>query len=290
MAISSIAILGGDLRQCYCAEYLLSLGWQATCFHTLDFPYHGKIRLAKSLAEALADAKVVLAPTPLSKDNALLYQSGSQHPSCPLAEIWDSMSPGQILAVHSIREQTARLLAEKNCPVFQFSQSETFTAGNSRLTAEGLLSEIIRLTPFSLASANVLLLGYGRCGSAIGNLLHPLCRTAYVVEWDLSHRAQAEKNGLTPVAAADFPEALPPCSLVINTIPAPVLEPGQLQRVPGSCHIFDIASAPFGFPADTTEKYLLPYFRIPGIPGRFAPADAGQLIGKTIERISDYGL
>lgn len=290
MAISSIALLGGDLRQCYCAEYLLSLGWKAACFHTLDFPYHGNIRMATSLSEALAGAEVVLAPTPLSKDSASLYQADPQHSPCPLASLWESLAPGQILAAHSISGKTAELLAGKKCPVFQLSQSEAFTAGNSYLTAEGLLSEIIRLTPFSLPSANVLLLGYGHCGSAIGSLLLTFCRSVYVMEWDLARRAQAEKNGLKPVAAADFPEALPPCSILINTIPAPVLEPSQLQKLPGSCHIFDIASAPFGFPADTAEKYLLPYFRIPGIPGRFSPAAAGQLIGKTIERISDYGL
>lgn len=290
MAISSIAILGGDLRQCYCAEYLLSLGWQVTCFHTLDFPYCGNIRFAPSLSEALPGAEVILAPTPLSKDSIHLYQANSQKPPCPLADLWDSLMPGQILAAHSIPEKTAAMLSEKGCKAFQLSQGEDFTAENSRLTAEGLLSEMIRQTPFSLSSANVLLLGYGHCGAAIGSMLLHICRSIYVLEWDLTKQSHAREQGLCPITPADFPETLPQCSLLANTIPAPVLEPKQLRDLSGSCHIFDIASAPFGFPTDITEKFLLPYFRVPGIPGRFSPAAAGQIIGKTIERILDYGL
>lgn len=290
MAISSIAILGGDLRQCYAAEYLLSLGWKVTCFHTLDFPYCGSIRPASGLAEALEGSEAILAPTPLSKDGISLYQANPQKPPCLLADLWHSAMPGQILAAHSIPEKTAAILSKKGCKTFQFSQAEDFTEENSRLTAEGLLSEIIRQTPFSLSSANVLLLGYGHCGAAIGSMLLPICRGIYVLEWDLTKQSHAREHGLCPITPADFPEVLPQCSLLINTIPAPVLEPQQWQNLPGSCHIFDIASAPFGFPSDITEKSLLPYFRVPGIPGRFSPAAAGQIIGKTIERILNYGL
>ena len=73
-------------------------------------------------------------------------------------------------------------------------------------------------------------------------------------------------------------------------MPAPVLEPSSLLLLDSYCHIFDIASAPFGFPADITEKCLLPYYRLPGIPGRFSPISAGKMIGKTIERMTEHEL
>ena len=290
MAIPSIAILGGDLRQCYCAEYLLSVGWQVTCFHTPDFPFHGSIRIAGCLPQALEGTNIILAPTPLSKDNTWLFQADTQKPPCLLASLWDSLLPGQTLAAPSFGEETRLLLQEKSCRALQLSQAREYAVENSLLTAEGLLSEVIQKTPFSLSSAHVLLLGYGCCGSAIGKMLLPICRSITVLEWELGRQAQAKKDGICPVAAGSLPNVLPTCSLLINTIPAHVLEPQLMQKLPGSCHIFDIASAPFGFSKNITEKYLMPYFRVPGIPGRFSPATAGQVIGKTIERISDYGL
>lgn len=290
MAISSIAVLGGDLRQRYAAEYLCACGWQVSCSNTLDVPCDSKVTLDGSLPHALAHADVALLPTPLSKDGQYLFQANQAMPPCLLTELWGFLAPGQTLAVYSLPKSQADILKEKGCQVFQFGQLPIFSRENSLLTAEGLLSELIRCTPFSLASARVLLLGYGCCGSAIGTLLHPLCRSIYLLEQDLDKQAVAEKKGICPIQTEDFPTVLPHCNIIINTIPAAVMEPNQIRKLPGSCHIFDIASSPFGFPEDTAEKYALPYLRLPGLPGRFSPAASGKAIGKIIERITDYVL
>ncbi len=290
MAKTSIAILGGDLRQCHSAEYLHSCGWDVTCFNTPDFPYHSGITVEETLPQALAQADTVLLPTPLSKDGIHLFQADSQRPPCPLEEVWEHVNPKQAIAAHSLSKEQTALLGKKGCKVFQFAKLPVFARENALLTAEGLLSELIRYTPFSLSSARVLLLGYGCCGSAIGTLLHPLCRSIYVLEQDLEKQALAEKKGICPIQKEDFPMVLPHCSLVINTIPAAVLEKEWIQELPGSCHIFDIASSPFGFEDRLTEDFLLPYFRLPGLPGRFSPESSGQAIGKIIERITDYAI
>lgn len=288
MATPTITILGGDLRQCCTGEYLHAAGWQVTCYHTPDFPYPSDVSLETSLTRALERSKLILAPTPLSKDGFRLFQSNSHCPDCLLETLWDSLQPGQILAVSQISGEVQNTLSEKDCSVFPFSQSPVFAAENALLTAEGLLSEVIRCTPFSLASANVLILGYGRCGSAIGRLLHPLCRSIYVLEQDFEKMTQAEKQGICPITEEDFSVLLPKCDILINTIPASVLEDDKLQKLHVSCHIFDIASSPFGFSADIREKYLLPYFRLPGLPGRFSPLTSGRSIGKILERITEY--
>lgn len=122
MAISSIAILGGDLRQCHTAEYLSACGFKVTCFHTLDFPYSPDIIHENSLSDALTEADVVLAPTPLSKDGIHLFQADSEKPPCLLSELWNTLSFGQILAVYSLFLDIAHLLKEKGCQISQFSQ------------------------------------------------------------------------------------------------------------------------------------------------------------------------
>lgn len=288
MTTQTITLLGGDLRQCYTGIYLHAAGWQVTCYHTPDFPYPSDVLLETSLSRALENSRLIVAPTPLSKDGSSLFQADSNMPDCPLETLWDSLQPGQILAVSQISEEVQNILSEKDCLVFPFSRSPVFAAENALLTAEGLLSELIRCTPFSLSSANVLILGYGRCGSAISRLLHPICRSIYVLEQDLEKQTQAEQKGICPVTDEDFSVLLPKCDILINTIPAPVLEDDTVQRLPVSCCIFDIASSPFGFSTHIREKYLLSYFRLPGLPGRFSPVTSGQLIGKILERITEY--
>lgn len=289
MEASSITILGGDSRQCYAAEYFSSLGMEVICYHTPDFPYRPDIIQAGSLAQALAHSNLILAPTPLTRDGVNLMQAKGQ-PPCLLENLWETLTPHHRLAIFSLTPEYRKILEGIGCESLIFGNSHYFQQENARLTAEGLLSEVIRHTPFALSSANILLLGYGRCGTAIGRIFLPLCQNIYVIEQNMGKWGTAKLNGLTPVCREDFPRILPKCQAVINTVPAPVLETEQLSQLHSSCHIFDIASAPFGFPADITEKCLLPYFQLPGIPGRFCPATAGKIIGRTIERMTEHAI
>ena len=122
MAILSIAILGGDLRQCYAAEYLRSCGWNVTCFHTLNFPCDSGIILENSLPQALKEADIILLPTPVSKDGVSLFQADGEKPPCLLEELWDSLHSGQIIAAYSLSPAQTLILEERNCQAFQFSR------------------------------------------------------------------------------------------------------------------------------------------------------------------------
>ncbi|NBH15696.1 hypothetical protein D3Z36_16425 [Lachnospiraceae bacterium] len=286
----SITILGGDLRQCYAAEYFRTLGWQVVCWHTPEFPFHSDIFITDNLADALEHSTLILAPAPLTREADTLFQSDAIQTPFPLDSLWAEIKRTHTFAAFSLNDEQQRTLLEKECRILTYGSSPLFVAENALLTAEGLLSEVIRCTPFSLSSANIMLLGYGHCGLEIGTLFSPLCQSIYLLERDAAKQRLAKENGILSVTPADLPQVLPQCQILINTIPAFVLEPPLIRLLHHSCHIFDIASAPYGFPVDSTRKYLLPYYRLPGIPGRFSPITAGELIGKTIERMTEHDL
>ncbi len=290
MEAASITILGGDLRQCYAAEYLQSRGYKVTCCQTPDFPYHSDIVKADYLEHEPWQSDLILAPTPLTRDEINLFQTEGNCPPCPLHDLWDQLKAEHTFAVCNLSKKLQTSLENTGCRILTFGNSPFFQKENARLTAEGLLAEVIRCTPFALSSANILLLGYGCCGSCIAKLFLPLCRNIYVIEQDPLKENAARKDGASPIHKNDFSKVLPQCQILINTVPAPILGVAHLSEMHSSCHIFDIASAPFGFPADTTEKCLLPYYRIPGIPGRFSPVTAGRIIGQTIERMTEHAL
>lgn len=287
---TSITILGGDLRQCYAAEYFRTLGWQTSCWHTPEFPFHSDIYVTDSLSLALEHSKLILAPAPLTRDGISLFQSEAIPDSFPLDLLWSELKEYHTFAALSLDDKHQQILEEKGCQILTFGACDFFTTENAMLTAEGLLAEVIRYTPFSLSSANVLLLGYGHCGAAIGKLFRPLCSGIYLLEQDAEKQKLAKNNDIFSVTPEYLPQILPQCQILINTIPAPVLEPSMLRLLHHSCHIFDIASAPYGFPVDITRKCLLPCYRLPGIPGRLSPVNAGELIGKTIERMTEHDL
>lgn len=290
METSSITILGGDMRQCYAAEYLYSLGWNVICCHMPVFPFKSGIMQADSLTDALEYSRFILTPTPLTRDNKNLFQTETNEPLCHLDDLWDSLTSNHKLAACNLPAEHRKTLENTGCEILDFGNDAFFQNQNAALTAEGLLAEVIRCTPFALSSVNILLLGYGCCGTAIGKLFRPLCGNIYLIEQDIEKQANARKQGFSPICTDDFSRILPECRLVINTVPTSIMDTAQLAQLHNSCHIFDIASAPFGFPADITEQCLLPHFRLPGIPGRFSPVTAGEIIGRTIERMAEHAL
>lgn len=289
MAISQITLLGGDLRHAYTAEYLNSCGYAVTCFGTPDFPYHTNIQRVTSLEQAL-ETEALFMPTPFSKDGSHLFQKNTTVSPISISELLCRLSHPMAIFHNGMPTAFQEQFESAGGRLYALSESLEFAAANAKLTAEGLLSDVIRYTPFSLKNVRILLLGYGRCGSAIGTLFSAFETGIYVLERELSKQLQAEEHGLLALFESEKKTILPRCNLVINTIPQAVLTQEELALLPRDCHIFDIASAPFGFSNDVCSEFALPYFRLSGLPGKFYPQTAGIIAGKTIERMIYHGL
>ena len=54
------------------------------------------------------------------------------------------------------------------------------------------------------------------------------------------------------------------------------------KSINGDTIIIDLASYPYGIDESIVSEYDLKYFRELGIPGRYAPQSAGEIIAKTI--------
>jgi len=159
--------------------------------------------------------------------------------------------------------EVSEACALHHVPILNYMSNREFLITNAELTAEGLLSYLILNTPFTLNGANALILGFGRCGSAIAKRLHVLgCR---VDAYDLIPE-QFENP-----TSYDF---------IINTIPAKLINKDILNPLRQDCILFDIASVPGGFDEDAVCSLGRKLIRCPGIPGHTAPKTAGYAIGE----------
>lgn len=297
---TSITVLGGDLRQCYLAEYMCSLGHDVICFGTVPFPFStaGGLSQTEDLHTALAKTRLAIGPVPFSKDGIHLYQeqeggspNANQKPygGSPLSldALKDALRPGQILLGFGIPDDFSASCAKSGISVWDFSDSETLARANAAFTAEGLLAFVIAETSFSLKGKKALLLGFGRCGQEIVKLFSKFEISFTILDRDPAARALAEPDSRTLAEGAL--SALPmDFDLVLNTIPARLLTPREIALLPEHCVLFDIASAPFGFDSKHAVRKLV---RCPGIPGKTMPKTAGEFLGKVIiERMLSYGI
>jgi dipicolinate synthase subunit A len=148
-------------------------------------------------------------------------------------------------------------------PSLHYIGSEGFLLENARLTAEGFLPYLIENTPFSLAEANILLLGMGRCGRALENVLVKL--SCNVKTFDQ-----------VPKKIEDGKQY----NVVINTIPAQVIGCKELLMFREDCVLFDIATPPGGYVKEALETLNRQLIVCLGIPGKMSPKSAGYCIGR----------
>ena len=282
MSKASIAVLGGDLRQHYLAEYMVKTGHEVS-----------------SLREAISDCDWILGPMPFSRDGERLYAAPTkpagimpeksaeilpkESAGITLEELAALLRPGQTLVGGGIPESFSDVCARKQVTVIDLMEDEALARANAALTAEGLLSMLIAQTPFSLTNRRFLILGFGRCGQEIAWLLSGFSAALTAYDHDPKRIGLATLQGFSTDLSLDY-------DVIINTIPAQVLTGQQLAQLPPHCMLFDIASAPFGFDLKTARELGLALIRCPGIPGAMMPQTAGELIGKSIsERMLSHG-
>ncbi len=315
MSKASVAVLGGDLRQHYLADYMVKTGCEVTCFGVMPIPISDdgpspgdcSFSIASSLRETVSARDWILGPMPFSRDGEHLYaaptepagimpeesaeimpeKSAGIMPEEPagiaLVELAALLRPSQTLVGGGIPESFSDVCARKQVTVIDLMEDEALARANAALTAEGLLSMLIAQTPFSLTDRHFLILGFGRCGQEIAWLLSGFSAALTAYDHDPKRIGLATLQGFSTDLSLDY-------DVIINTIPAQVLTGQQLAQLPPHCMLFDIASAPFGFDLKTARELGLALIRCPGIPGAMMPQTAGELIGKSIsERMLSHG-
>lgn len=291
MQTFSITILGGDLRQCYLADYMHTMGHHVTCYGTMSFSFkqtvsknqaNAVIAQADCLEIAVSRAQLILCPIPFSKDKRHLFSLALGIAPIDLGKFMGLLKPGQFLFGGNIPKEILATCREKQVSAIDLLKDPSLQLANAALTAEGLLSSIIAETPFSLRGRNLLLLGFGRCGQEIGKLLTCFNMKISAYDKDASCLLQARMQDITPLGPEELQFSLAAYDLIINTIPSQILTPQQLSQLSDTCLLFDIASAPGGFENTIIQDLKLKLVCCPGIPGKVMPRTAGELIGKTI--------
>lgn len=288
----SVAILGGDLRQCYLAEYLLEKGYTVTCSHTPSFSYSQTPILNDSLEEVLSCNTLIIGPFPFSRDQENL-NCGSKL-KIPFYSIFKKLQYGQLLAGGRLPGSALIYCREKSIPVIDVMSSESLQLANAGLTAEGALCRILATTPFAISGTPVLIWGLGRCGLALAKKLTALGAAVTGVDISPERTALAEELGIATLAPAftktaapqEFAKLFADFPVMVNTISHPVLTKERLKTAAPAaaknCFLFELAFAPGGIDLTAAKESGFPVCVCPGLPGKYSPKTAGRLIGDII--------
>ncbi len=149
-----------------------------------------------------------------------------------------------------------------------------YTAKNAEITARCAVRLALPYLGITLLRCPVLILGWGRIGKCLAELLRSLGADVTVFARKAHDRAMIEALGLRAVDTCEVASKLSEFRLIYNTVPATILPEDAIFRA--ECVKIELASIA-GLSGDVIDGRAL--------PARLAPESSGALIAETVTRI-----
>ncbi|MBK3494337.1 dipicolinate synthase [Viridibacillus sp. YIM B01967] len=161
-----------------------------------------------------------------------------------------------------------------------YLQDEQFIWQNAKLTAEGMLRAFYDHEQKSMDKQQIVITGFGRVAKMTAALFRELGATIHVLARSETQIYEAEAYGYKASFLA--PDAFEgELHYVINTVPVKWLTTAFSDKLSSATTLFELASAPGCLSFE--EQPDFDYIQLPGLPGKYFPQDAAELLIQTIE-------
>lgn len=169
--------------------------------------------------------------------------------------------------------------------IYLLNDNDVYANYNAVLTAEGAIEALMKLSKKALRGQVSYTLGYGRCGKALARLIDNLDMESIVVARRGESRAEAWRDGLQAIDYHTFEKEIKCADVIFNTVPALILTDNILSKMKHDTIIIDIASSPGGTDFTKANALGIKAVFVPGIPGKYAPLTAGEIMGECIHEV-----
>jgi len=279
----TIAIMGGDARELTLVGELAAAG---AYVRTLGIPVTGKnIEICHRPEECLAGAQALILPVPGVNENMRLYSVYLEAAPEITGEMLSLLPPGAPVMGGMARKPLRKLVEEKGLRLVELMQIDEVAILNSIPSAEGAVQMAMEKMPITIHGCRALVLGYGRTGQTLAQLLAAMHAHTTVAARNQAQLARAEAMGLNTIHISELINNLHDLDVIFNTIPAPIVTREVLLRLTPATLIIDLASAPGGTDFAAARELGIEAFLAPGLPGKVAPKSAGMLLARVIPRL-----
>lgn len=236
-------VIGGDLRQAKLAELLQADGHTV---HTYALERAGEpLPLAEETLAGAELADCVVLPLPAAGAGALLNAPLSEREH-PMVQVLNALRPGQLLCAGRVDPRTRDQAEVRGLCVHDYFLREELAVANAVPTAEGALQIAMEELPITLHGCRALVIGYGRLGRLLSHRLKAVGARVSVSARRWADLAWAEAFGYGVEQTDRLDGWLCGYDLVINTVPARVLNGTRLAELEPGCLVIDLASKPGG--------------------------------------------
>ncbi|MFR2533675.1 MAG: dipicolinate synthase subunit DpsA [Clostridia bacterium] len=280
-----IGVIGGDLRIVKLVEMLAKDGYEVFTYALEKAESILKLKEVKKCAtieEFMGETNIIIGSIPLSSNHIDMNTPFSEQ-NVALQELANYLE-GKTFIAGNIKE-LYELVDLKKANLIDLLDREELTVLNTISTAEGAIQIAMEETSKTIHGSDILVLGYGRVGKILANMLKGIGANVYCEARKNVDLAWIRAYGYTPVRLNELDKTLGRFDIVINTIPAIVLDEEKLKKLNKDCLIIDLASNPGGVDRIASKKAGIKTIWALSLPGKVAPLTSAEFIKDTLYNI-----
>lgn len=281
--IENMLVLCGDMRCAYLAADLADSGLNVATygFEKLNISLPNP---AKTLREAVEQAKVVILPLPVSKDGDTLNAPFSGK-TVSLNEVLNLTREGQIVFGGIFEKDLLKQLRDRRVKAFDYFEREELAIWNALPTSEGAIETAMRELPITLWGSQCLITGYGRIAKILQKSLTGLGAEVTAAARKYSDRAWISAMGSQSISIKEIGRHAHKFDVVFNTVPHEIIGKSVLQKLKKDVLVIDLASVPGGVDFEEAKKLNINVKWVLSVPGKVAPKTAGGIIKSAIMNV-----
>lgn len=270
----NILIAGGDMRQIYCARRL------ADIYNVKVIGIDGDFSCTD-----FSDDKYdcIVLPVPPFDENGNINTPCSDDVITPCM-LKKSMKSDCIVFTGRYDKRLNEIFPYSR--IVDYMSREDLSLKNAVPTAEGAVQIALDELPVTLNGLRVLIVGMGRIGTALAEILKGFGADITVAVRNAKGAGKARIIGIKPVCTKDMGTDF---GLVFNTAPELIFDYELLQKFSEDTLFIDLASRPGGFDFESAVALNKKVIWALGLPGKTAPVTAGEIVAETIMNILAEG-
>lgn len=273
-----ILIAGGDKRNIYLAGILNREIFEVSvCGFDEDVRFTNDIIVTDDIKTAASEADVIVFGLPMSHDNITVNSPYSQK-CIYIADIADSAKKDAVITGGRVNSE----IKEKyKCNIWDYAKRDDFAWLNAVPTAEGAIEAAMQMSSATIHGSLCMVTGFGKCAEILALTLKSMGATVHIFARSAKDLSHAEALGFKSYHLTYLSSLSKDYDMIFNSIPFGIFTSECIDNIKPSCIFTDIASAPGGISEDA-DKSKIKYNFLPGLPGKYSPCTAAQIIEKVI--------
>lgn len=230
--------------------------------------------------ETIQESKLIIGPTPFSKDGINIYAPYSEN-EINIKDIIGKCKDKNLIA-GSIKEEILEIAKENNIQVTDMIKNEKLAILNSISTAEGAIEVAIRETDNIIHRSNVLILGFGRIGKVLAKKLQGLSANVTCAARKQDDFAWINAYGYNSININEIGKELEQFDIIFNTVPHLILTKEKIAFLNKKCVLIELASRPGGIDRKEAENHKIKIVDALALPGKVAPITTAEFMKEAI--------